>query len=72
VPLAEREEQLEGEIAGDAEDLANADFLQIGDQKIAERHVPLHAHLLSSPRSADLYQVYAKPRRESGDFIADG
>src|SRR5208283_548498 len=51
VPLAEREEQLEGEITGDAEDLANADFLQIGDQKIAERHVPLHARHLSSPRS---------------------
>jgi hypothetical protein len=38
----ERKEQLEREIARDAENMLHPDFAQVGNQEIAERHMPLH------------------------------
>ncbi len=43
---AEREKQLEGEVARDAENVSCADLAEIGDQKVAHRHVPFHPRAL--------------------------
>src|SRR5690348_10488577 len=40
--LAQRKEELEGKIAGYAENVTYACFAQIGDQKVANGYVPLH------------------------------
>ncbi len=39
----QREEQLEREVAGDAENMRHANLAQVRDQEIAQRHVPLHS-----------------------------
>ncbi len=51
-PMAapERKEQLEREIAGDAENVLDADLAQVGDQEISERHMPLHHASPSCPK----------------------
>jgi hypothetical protein len=40
--LAQRKEELEGKIAGNAENVTYACLAQIGDQKVADGHVPFH------------------------------
>ena len=43
VLAAQREKQLEREVAGDAKDMRHANLAQVRDQKIAQRHMPLHS-----------------------------
>jgi hypothetical protein len=46
--LAQCKEELEGKIAGYAENVTYACFTQIGDQEVADGHVPFH-RVISSP-----------------------
>src|ERR1700730_10630202 len=43
---AQREKQLEREVARDAENVSCADLAEIGDQEIAHRHMPFHPRAL--------------------------
>src|SRR5580700_5441411 len=50
---AQREKQLEREVAGDAENMRHANLAQVRDQEIAQRHMPLHSASPSSPANCN-------------------
>src|SRR5437879_3470409 len=47
----ELEEEIDDEVAGDAEEMRDADLLQVGDEKIADP--PARAHPATTPRGSD-------------------
>ena len=50
-PTAKRElvEEIQDEVARKAEDVADAEAVQVGDQEVAERHLGLHAREAAGP-----------------------